>query len=230
MPIDLVVFDMAGTTVYDGDAVHTCLMQAVAHAGAAATRDQVNDVMGLPKPVAIARLVSQCRAAAVSDDEVKAIYTVFERLMLDHYRHSVHVRECDRAGDVFRALRAEGVKVALDTGFSRSIVDAILDRLGWTEGVVDATVASDEVANGRPSPDLVRRAMELTGVGDAARVAKVGDTPADLQEGDAAGCGLVVGVTSGSHTEQELARHPHTHLIDSLADLIAIIADVNRSA
>jgi len=69
--------------------------------------------------------------------------------------------------------------------------------------------------------------MALTGVGDAAWVAKVGDTPADLQEGDAAGCGLIVGVTSGSHSEDELARYPHTHLIDSLVDLLRIVEDMD---
>lgn len=228
MPIDLVVFDMAGTTVYDGDAVHNCLMTAVAHAGVPATRDQVNALMGMPKPLAIGHLVSSFRGTPPADDEVAAIYADFEQLMLDYYRHSPHARETDGASDVFRALRARGVKIALDTGFSRVIADAVLDRLGWGGTLVDATVASDEVAQGRPHPDMIWRAMELTGVSDAARVAKVGDTSADLHQGDAASCGLVVGVTTGSHTEDELARHPHTHLIDSLVELLAIIDDVDR--
>lgn len=227
MPIDLVVFDMAGTTVYDGDAVHTCLATAVAHAGVPTTRDQINALMGMPKPFVIASLLSSGRGTPPSDEEVASIYADFERLMLDHYRHSIHVRETDRASEVFRALHARGIKVALDTGFSRAITNAILDRLGWTIDVVDATVASDEVDHGRPHPDMVWRAMALTGVGDAAWVAKVGDTPADLQEGDAAGCGLIVGVTSGSHSEDELARYPHTHLIDSLVDLLRIVEDMD---
>ena len=228
MPIDLVVFDMAGTTVYDGDAVHKCLMTAVAHAGVPATRDQVNALMGMPKPLAIRDLVSSFRGTPPSDDEVAAIYADFEQLMLDYYRHSPHVRETDGAGDVFRALRARGIKVALDTGFNRVIADAILDRLGWDSTLVDATVTSDEVAQGRPHPDMIWRAMELTGVSDAARVAKVGDTPADLRQGDNAGCGLIVGVTTGSHSAQELARHPCSHLVPSLVDLLGIIEDGDR--
>src|SRR5215471_8805113 len=228
MPIDLVVFDMAGTTVYDGDAVHNCLATAVAHAGASATRNQINAVMGMPKPEAITALLSAFRAVPPREDEVAAVYANFERLMLSHYRHDVRVRETDRASDVFSALRARGIKIALDTGFNRVIADAIVERLGWSS-LVDATVTSDEVEHGRPKPDMIWRAMELTGVPDPARVAKVGDTPSDLHEGDAAGCSLVVGVTSGSHTEDELARHPHTHLIDSLVDLLGIIEDVDGS-
>jgi len=138
MPIDLVVFDMAGTTVYDGDAVHTCLATAVAHAGVPTTRDQINALMGMPKPFVIASLLSSGRGTPPSDEEVASIYSDFERLMLDHYRHSIHVRETDRASEVFRALHARGIKVALDTGFSRAITNAILDRLGWTIDVVDA--------------------------------------------------------------------------------------------
>src|SRR5262245_38645914 len=165
MAIDLVVFDMAGTTVYDGDAVHNCLATAVTHAGVSATRNQINAVMGMPKPVAIATLMSSFRAAPPAADEVAAVYENFERLMLNHYRHDNRVRETDRASDVFGALRARGVKVALDTGFNRVIADAILERLGWTT-LVDATVTSDEVEHGRPKPDMIWRAMELTGVAE----------------------------------------------------------------
>jgi hypothetical protein len=30
---------------------------------------------------------------------------------------------------------------------------------------------------------------------------------------------MVVGVTRGSHTAEQLARYPHTHLIDTVAQL-----------
>src|SRR5262249_13771038 len=50
-------------------------------------------------------------------------------------------------------------------------------------------------------------------------------TPADLAEGTAAQCGFVVGVTSGSHTRDELAACAHTHLVDTLRELPAIFDD-----
>ena len=62
-------------------------------------------------------------------------------------------------------------------------------------------------------------AMKRVGVQNAKCVAKVGDTPSDLQEGMAAGCGLGVGLTDGTHTRAQLAAHPHPHLIGSLAEL-----------
>ena len=224
MDFELVVFDIAGTTVFDGDAVGLCLRRALEHvAGAGFDRDAVNAVMGIPKPVAI-RTLLEGRGLPAGAERVAQVYRDFEARMLEHYRASPDVREVEGAGRVFRELRGRGIKVALDTGFGRAITDVLLKRLGWAvPGVLDATVTSDDVAKGRPAPDMVLRAMEWTGVRDAARVAKVGDTPSDLEEGTSAGCGMVVGVTSGSHTADELRPHPHTALIDSIRDLPAIL-------
>ena len=182
--VELVVFDMAGTTVQDDDAVNRCLCAALAAAGVKVSRDDVNEVMGMPKPVAIALLLERRKyhGASAPPAEVTSIHDDFLQRMIAFYRTDPAVREIDGASEVFRQLRRAGIKVALDTGFSREIVDAILQRLGWAgDDLLDATVASDEVPRGRPHPDLVLRAMNLTGVKDASRVAKVGDTPSDLQ-------------------------------------------------
>jgi phosphonatase-like hydrolase len=219
---ELVVLDMAGTTVYDGDAVHTCLGDALRGADVPATRDAINVVMGLPKPLAIRRLLERGAAdpAAVREETVRTIYADFQRRMLAYYRADPAVREIEGTSAMFRTLREAGLRIALDTGFARPIADAVLERLGWARsGLLDATVTSDEVANGRPHPDMIFRAMALTGVTEARRVAKVGDTPSDLQEGQAAGCGWVIGVTEGSHTREQLAPYPHTHLIRTVAAL-----------
>lgn len=229
MPIDLVVFDMAGTTLHDDDAVHRCLQDALAAGGVSVSRDDVNAVMGMPKPLAIEVLVEGVRGASASSAEVAALYGDFEGRMLRHYRESPEVRETGDASAVFRELRSMRVKVALDTGFNRVIADAIIDRLAWRP-LIDASVASDEVPHGRPHPDMIFRAMGLTGVDRAEHVAKVGDTPADLKQGHLAGCWFVIGITSGSHTRAELAPHFHTHLVPSIVEVPALIAAEQRRA
>lgn len=223
MNIELVVFDMAGTTINDDDGVNRCVRAALAQVGVSPTRDAVNLVMGIPKPVAIERLLERYDRLDLVP-QVEAIHADFVRRMIAFYQTDPSVVEIAGSSDVFRRLRAAGIKVALDTGFSREIVDVVLKRLGWSSGgLVDATVTSDEVERGRPHPDLVFKAMRDLGVGDAKRVAKVGDTPSDLQEGSAAGCGLVIGVTGGSHTAEQLEAFPHTHLIASVAQLPALL-------
>ena len=231
MDYELVVFDIAGTTVFDGDAVGICLRGALRDvAGLAFSREEANAIMGIPKPVAIAMMLTEREGRAPEAGRVRAIYQDFEAKMLDYYRTSPQVREVEGAAGVFAELRGLGVKVALDTGFGGQITDTVLARLGWSvPRVLDATVTADDVAAGRPAPDMVFRAMQLTGVEDVRRVVKVGDTPSDLQEGTRAGCGMVVGVTSGSHTADELRPHPHTLLIDSVRDLPAVLAPAARA-
>jgi phosphoglycolate phosphatase-like HAD superfamily hydrolase len=46
-----------------------------------------------------------------------------------------------------------------------------------------------------------------------------GDTANDLLAGTRAGASVVAGVLTGAHGRSELAAAPHTHLLDSIADL-----------
>jgi phosphonatase-like hydrolase len=216
--IELVVFDMAGTTVNDEDAVNRCVRDALEAVGLVVASADVNRVMGLPKPQAIARLIEQYGRSADLGPRLDSIHGDFVRRSVKFYASDPSVREIPGASRVFDRLRSAGLRIALNTGFDRAITDVILDRVGWGDRI-DATIASDEVARGRPYPDMIRELMRRLGVSQASRVAKVGDTPADLEEGHNAGCGWIVGVTRGTHARSELEPFPHTHLIESIRDL-----------
>ena len=123
-----------------------------------------------------------------------------------------------------RCSKGRAFKVALDTGFNRAIAQVILDRLGWSAKPSDRCHHLQRRGQARTAPSGYDPSlMARLGVGDARRVAKVGDTPADLQEGERAGCGLVVGVTGGTHSRQELEPYPHTDLIETIADLPGLL-------
>jgi 2-aminoethylphosphonate-pyruvate transaminase len=226
-PVDLVIFDMAGTTVHDGDAVNDSLRGALgAIANCTVTRDEVNLVMGIQKPVAIRSLLTDTFGKAPDEKLVDRVHDEFVDRMLTYYRTSPAVHEIDGVTELFLYLKSQGIKVGIDTGFNRPIAAVILDRLGWEKNnLIDVSVTADEVVAGRPAPFMVFRCMEKTGVSSASRVVKVGDTPSDLYEGTNAGCGLVVGVTEGSHTAAELRPHPHTHLIPTVKDLPRVLSE-----
>ncbi len=225
--IELAVFDLAGTTVDDGDAVNTSFRATLAAWGLTADPAAVNAVMGLPKPEAIRILLEEFgrpRGVPPTADNIDAVHVDFTRRMRDYYAHDPAVREIPGAAAAFAALRRAGVRVAVNTGFFRPIAEVLLGRLGWrAPDVIDADVTSDEVPRGRPHPDMIRHLMERLGVRDAARVAKIGDTKADLEEGSNAGCGLVIGVTTGSFSREQLQACPHTHLLNSVAEVPALI-------
>jgi phosphonatase-like hydrolase len=224
MDIELVVFDMAGTTVNDDDSVNRCLRDSLAAAGLSVTAAQVNAVMGLPKPSAVAILIDRSDSKDELRSQVDAIHQDFVSRSIAFYKDDPSVYEVPGATRVFAALKSSGIRVALDTGFSRSIAGVILDRLGWSQSrLIDATICSDEVRRGRPHPDMIHTFMSRLSVGDVQRVAKVGDTPADLQEGLSAGCGMIVGVTRGTHSRRELEPYPHTSLIETIADLPGLL-------
>lgn len=230
MQAQLAVFDMIGTTVADGNAVHRSLEAALEAVGIPVINGALNALVKIAKPSAI-RLLIECtpgEAANRGNDDYhdNALFTqihldYFNRL-LTHYQSGPDIREMPGATATFRALREDGVKIALDSGSPRPLVDAILHRLGWADSeLIDATVASNEVPLGRPAPDAIFHVMELTRVTEARMVARIGTSPIDLRQGAAAGCGWVIGV---GYANAELADAYHTHLIPTIAGVPASLS------
>jgi phosphonatase-like hydrolase len=229
MAIKLVVFDMAGTTVEDKDNVHEALIKGFELNNYKITRDDANSVMGIPKPVAIRTLLEQKFDLKEKTGElVSKIHTDFVHQMITFYKNDPSVKSKRNAEETFKALHEKGIKVGIDTGFSRDIADAIFDRLKWRENnLIDLTVTSDEVNNGRPFPDMIYKAMHDMNIKTADEVAKVGDTVSDLQEGTSAGCKYVIGITTGAFTRAALEPEKHTHLVDDLLEVVDIVTSEN---
>src|SRR5262249_61886236 len=216
--------DCVGRPVPDGDAVATSLADAIRLRGIQVSKREVLAVMGLPKPVAIRQLLAS-RNPEVKDiqETTDQAHEDFRARIKHHYRCGAGIQPPNGIPDVFQTLRGAGIRVGLDTGFSRDILDVLLARMAWREGhEIDSTVASDEVARGRPHPDLIHHLMSRAQVTNPAEVAKIGDTPSDLEEGLAAGCGLVVGVAYGTHSRAELER-PGVGVIDSARELLRLV-------
>jgi phosphonatase-like hydrolase len=228
MAIRLVVFDVAGTTVRDGGgAVQRAMRDAIAVTGLAVRDGAMAGVTGLAKPLAI-RTLLEGHGRDELVPRTGSIHADFVARMQRYYRDDEKVGPVDGAGRTFDALRTAGVRVALNTGFSRAVLDEILARLGWAgpDGPLDATIASDEVPRGRPYPDMIDALRSRLGGIAYTEVAKVGDTPIDLHEGTMARCGLVVGVLSGAHDQASLMQHPHDALIPSVAELPQLIVEL----
>lgn len=225
MAIRLVVFDLSGTTVHEGGgAVRRALREALEMAGVSVREGAFDGVMGLAKTAAI-RTILEGHGHDDLLPRVDAIHATFVSRMARYYRDDPDVRPVAGAEETFAALRAAGILVAINTGFSRSILDAALHRLGWASasGPLDATIASDEVRQGRPYPEMINALRERLGGVSPGAVAKVGDTAVDLLEGTMAGCALVVGVLSGGVPRAVLEAQPHDHLLASVAELPALL-------
>ncbi|SDE33404.1 phosphonoacetaldehyde hydrolase [Dyadobacter soli] len=225
MSIELVVFDMAGTTVKDKNFVGIAFQQAMASQGYEISIEHVNPLMGYEKPLAIKMMleIRETDKSKITEALVDAIHTHFVKGMIEFYKTTTEIAPLPHVEETFRALRGQGIKIGLNTGFSRDIADVIISRLDWQDKI-DYLVASDEVPFGRPYPDMIRKIMAELGIESADRIAKVGDTEVDINEGINAGCKYVIGITTGAFTREELLPYKPTHIIDDIAEVPGIIS------
>ncbi|HVK19768.1 MAG TPA: phosphonatase-like hydrolase [Actinokineospora sp.] len=218
--IELAVLDIAGTTVEEHQAVYVALEDAVRAAGADPTVADIQRWMGADKREAIGGLLGVDPSSmdnAVDDAVNRTLADFRTRLAAAYAANPPHLLPGVR--DALGKLRANGIKVALTTGFDRGVTDSLLAVVGVDETIVDTVVCVDDVAAGRPAPYMIFHAMERTGVRDVSRVLTAGDTVRDLEAGTNAGAGIVVGVLSGGLDATALGAVRHTHLLPSVADL-----------
>jgi phosphoglycolate phosphatase len=115
-------------------------------------------------------------------------------------------------------LRAAGRRIAIATSDDRDPTERSLATLGLAD-LVDAVVCADDGIPVKPAPDMVLHLCASSGVGPE-RTAVVGDTPADLRMGRAAGARLVIGVLTGVGGYADLDPLAD-RVIDSVAGLRA---------
>jgi phosphonatase-like hydrolase len=226
MSIELVVFDIAGTTVKDNDNVGEAFQAALDKFGYQVPMEQINPYMGYEKNEAIREILKtyQGDTAVIDGDHVAAIHRSFVGRMVRYYA-TKEIEPLPNVEDTFARLHQMGIKIALNTGFSRNIADVIIEKLGWFDRqLIDFMIASDEVPHGRPYSDMIHRLMDRAGIDDASLVAKVGDTEVDVNEGVNAGCRYVIGVTTGAYSREELEPYHPTHIIDNIRDVVDIVS------
>ena len=157
--------------------------------------------------------------SADRDQLTAKIYDEFSSNLIEVYRSVPPIAGTENA---IQQMRRHGYLLATTTGFDRAVTTSIFRRLDW-EGYFAASICSDDVVQGRPAPFMLFHAMEAARVDSVAEVMAVGDTPLDLQAGTKAGLRAVVGVLSGASNAETLRREPHTHILQSVADLPSLL-------
>ena len=220
----LVVFDIAGTTVRDKGNVAGAFMDAFTDSGYVISREDAQQVMGYKKSDAIRILLRQKGEDASDQAVVEKIHDAFNDKMIRFYNSTPDLKPFEDTENLFDWLRERKIRIALNTGFSSPITETILNRLHWKAAeTIDAVVSSDEVEHGRPAPDMIFKIMDLLHITDPLSVVKIGDTESDIAEGRQAGCGLVVGVTTGAYSRKQLEKYQPDHIIDHLEWLKGIL-------
>lgn len=151
--------------------------------------------------------------------DVARLGTAFQ----DAYNARVEtVRAFDGIPPLLEGLRHAGTPLALVTSKAptRVRLDQQASGLGSFE---DVLVSADDVSRGKPDPQGVFLACERLGV-RAVDVVVVGDSPADVAAGRAAGA-RTVAVTYGLHPPEDLRAAAPDHIVAGVTQLRALFSD-----
>ena len=214
MKPELVMFDLAGTTVDDNvegvPLVTVAMRDAFLKHGYNIEPETVNKYRGLEKKDAV-RCIATHTSSAIDVEVVFKDFKYFLNLHLSSIKN-----EIPGTSDVFRKLKALGVKVAVGSGFPHNVVESLVATLQWKE-LVDCICSAEKVGYGRPHPAMIHTAMKSFNIADPRNVVKVGDTRADVEEGKNAGC-WTVAVLTGTQSIECVRESNPDFIINSVSD------------
>jgi HAD superfamily hydrolase (TIGR01509 family) len=178
--VGAVVFDLDGVLVDSEERWDAAREGLVRERGGEWTERATRDMMGMSAPEWSAYLRD---SLGVPMDAEEINREVVAR-MLAGYRASLPL--LPGAGEAVRAL-AERWPLGLASSANRDVIEAVLEETGWPFEVV---VSSEEVARGKPAPDVYLEAARRLGV-EPGRCAAVEDSSNGLRSAAAAGMAVV---------------------------------------
>lgn len=216
MNIQLLVLDMAGTTVDEDNVVYKTLTKAVNDYGYEVTLHKVLEICaGMEKAEAIKNLLENIGG---NTDDTEAIFENFSDDLALAY-DNLAVKPIAGTEEFLLNVKSTGRKVVLNTGYTQKIAQQLLTKLHWKSGVhYDALITADDVSESRPSPEMIVLAMKKFGITDPKEVLKAGDSAIDIQEGKNAGCGMTIAVLSGAQTKAQLEVAMPDHILNNLSE------------
>jgi pyrophosphatase PpaX len=208
-PPEAVIFDLDGTLANTIPVILGAWNAAMAAAGEREySLQEVVARFGLPEVEMVRRELAGRDPATVK----RAVNAFFDAYAALHSTDAAYTG----MEEMLRELRGRGVKLGVMTGKGRRTADITLDALGW-HGLFDSVVTGEDVVNQKPAPDGPLLAAQEMGVAPE-RCAFVGDFPADVVAGRAAGM-LTVAAAWENHDEEALRASNADFWADAPADV-----------
>ena len=220
--ISLLVCDMAGTIIKENNIIYKTMATTLAQIGYPASKTEQETWPGLEKRQVLYNHIKKHYGKEVNPICITPIVDKAEKILkteleTTYFKHNNISLIDDSVIDLFDNLRINGIKIALNTGYSKAIQDQIIDHFNL-HNKVDDYISSEEVNYGRPFPYMIHRLMERNDVPSIKNVAKIGDTVNDMLEGENAGCALKIGVLTGKDNKENLLKYGDV-VINKITDL-----------
>jgi phosphonoacetaldehyde hydrolase len=201
--LEAVIFDWAGTTVDHGSlAPVRAVSEVFRRCGITVSDADARRDMGvfkrdhIAKILAMAHIADQWRAvhrAEPGDDDVASLFAEFLPLQMHMLVECSDVIEGVAAAAI--RLRQRHLRLGGTTGYTRPMLDVLVERARAQGFEVDAALCPDDVGGGRPHPWMCLQLALSFHVSATATVVKVGDTISDIEEARNAGM-WAVGVSA----------------------------------
>jgi HAD superfamily hydrolase (TIGR01509 family) len=207
--VEAVIFDLDGVLIDSESVWDAARREVVAENGGTWTDAATRAMQGMSSPEWSRYLRDEL---GVSLDPEEISRRVVERVL------AAYEREVPLLPGAVEAVRrlAERWPLGLASSANRPVIDAVLASAGLTE-CFSATVSGDEVARGKPSPDVYLVAADKLGV-DPVRAAAVEDSTNGLRAGAAAGM-LVIAVPNREFPPAEEALALASLVVKSAGEL-----------
>jgi phosphonoacetaldehyde hydrolase len=234
MKIRAVIFDWAGTTVDRGSLAPVRTLERVfAEAGVPILEEEARRDMGIAKRDHIAAILGIPRvgeewakkhAREILPSDVDVLYQRFIPMQFDCLKQYSKVIE--GTPEIAVALRARNIKIGSTTGYTRAMLDVLVEEAAQQGYNPDCSFTPEEAGAGRPQPFMIYAAAIKMQVYPMKAIVKVGDTVSDIEEGLNAGT-WTVGVSETGNCSHQVLQDAGAHfVIDSVADLISVIDKV----
>lgn len=205
------LFDVDGTLV-DTNYLHvTAWWEAIRQSGQEASTAALHHAVGLGSGDLLAHVLGEDR----DRDQDEAISTAHKALYGTYFER---LRPLDGARDLLRALAGRGWRVLLVTSASGHELTALRASIDADDAITD-TASSDDVSEGKPSPEPVEHARELAGA-PAAQTVFVGDSVWDMRAATRAGV-TPLALLSGGIPQRDLEDAGARGVYRDPADLLA---------
>lgn len=254
--LQTVIFDLAGTLVDFGSRAPVVALQRLfADLDITVSEAQARQAMGSDKRTHIARILAtpavqaQWQAAygqPSNDLDIGRLYRIFKPLQEAAVREAL--TPVPGAVEVLRQLPGRGLRVAFNTGYSRSMAQPVLDHLASAGVYPSSVVCGTEVPMARPAPHMALRNAIDSGVTAVQACVKVDDAEPGVAEGRNAGMWSIGVAVSGNgvglsdadwhalgeaeQAERRAAASERLYdagahrVIDSVADLLPCLDDI----
>lgn len=133
------------------------------------------------------------------------------------------IRPFEGVREAIDEMRAAGILVGCDTGYSKEACSAIYETLEKKHGVRFDVVADSENVRGRPTPFLVYDCMYKANVYPPAAVVKADDIKAGVQEGANSGAWTVGLYSTGMHDYETLRLAGADYLVPGARHLPSLV-------